>query len=150
MKISVFDVRLERKLRVRRGTTIAVTCFSITLALLIGAIVLSLTGHPPFAVYRELSSNGDIDLAPLIESRIATGNSNVSTEGADYLISSVGGGLLSGNGGDDLLFGGRGSDVLEGGAGDDMLWGGLGAAPSCFRKLVLVEVDYPENTVIDQ
>lgn len=57
MRVASFDIRLERKLRVRRGTTLVVTLASIVLALALGAIVLALTNHPPMGVYRELSKS---------------------------------------------------------------------------------------------
>ena len=57
MRIGGYDVRVERKLRIRRGTTLVVTLGSVAVALLLGAIILALTGHPPFGVYRELSKS---------------------------------------------------------------------------------------------
>ena len=57
MKIGPFDLRVERKLKVRRGTTLYVTFVSLVVALALGGIMLALTDHPPIGVYRELAKS---------------------------------------------------------------------------------------------
>ncbi|CAN5472378.1 hypothetical protein BH11PSE11_BH11PSE11_04950 [soil metagenome] len=59
-----------------------------------------------------------------IEARIASNNSIVATEGADFLVGTGGVDNLQALGGNDYVMTGNGNDTLDGGAGDDTLVGG--------------------------
>lgn len=61
-----------------------------------------------------------------LETRIATNNSNITTDGADLLISNGNGEIVFGGGGDDLIIGGSSADSLQGQIGNDRLYGNSG------------------------
>jgi Ca2+-binding RTX toxin-like protein len=72
-------------------------------------------------------ADGMIWNAAAIEARIASKNSNVATENADFLIGTTGADSILALGGNDTVMAGNGDDMLDGGAGDDVLYGGAGA-----------------------
>ena len=53
-----FEIRLERRLEVKRRTAFLVPVLSILVALVLAGIFLAIEGHPPIEVYRELFESG--------------------------------------------------------------------------------------------
>jgi Ca2+-binding RTX toxin-like protein len=106
-----------------------------------GADVLTWTGYSNDQNFSGGFIGGDFRFADgttiqrsLVVSRANALNANLTTEGADLLITESAGSMLAGAGGNDFLYGGIGSDSLDGGMGTDTLDGGLGSDRYTFSR----------------